>query len=71
MPIEDPVIREAYNKMRREQVKERYKNDPEFRRKCYEATKKWREKNRKKYNRYHKFYQRKKKMEEKNANKNM
>jgi len=50
MKIEDPVIREAYNKMHREYQKDRYKNDPDYKKRKLEANSKWLDKNREQWN---------------------
>lgn len=60
--ITDPVLREAYNKMCRDYMRERYHRDPEFRKKRLDAVKEWRETHRKEYNEYMRKYRRKKKV---------
>ena len=50
MKIEDPVLREAYNKMHREYQRGRYANDADYKQRKLEANKRWLERNRDKWN---------------------
>ena len=50
MRIKDPVIREAYNKMCAEYHRDKYANDPDYKRRKIEANKKWLDNNRDKWN---------------------
>jgi len=66
MKIKDPVLREAYNKAQSEYQRNRYANDPDYKRRKIESNKRWLDKNREKWNTFQRERYRKRK-EEKNA----